>query len=156
MELLDNKYIILEIIPTAIHPSRGDIIQLSAIKVDGLKIIDRFDYRLNEELIKIPDFLKIISYDKSSFTYKNSTKEILDDFNEWIEDIPLLILDNQYTNNFLETISNSKESICKYLDKEYSDNLIDELIKENNLEPSNYIVDLLFESLIKKIWYNNI
>ena len=33
---------------------------------------------------------------------------------------------------------------------------IDELIKENNLEPSNYIVDLLFESLIKKIWYNNI
>ena len=156
MKLIENKYIILEIIPTAIHPSKGDIIQLSAIKVDGLKVIDRFDYRLNEDLVQIPDFLKMISYDKSSFTYKESTKEILEDFTNWIEDIPLLILDNQYTKNYLETIDNTKESICKYLDREYSDNIIDELIKENNLEPSNYIVDLLFESLIKKIWYNNI
>lgn len=56
-----------------------------------------------------------------------------------------------YTENFLETISNKKESIFKYLDTEYNDNIIDELIKKYNLEPSNYIVDLLYESLIKHL-----
>ena len=37
MNLKNEKYIILEIIPTAIHPSKGDIIQLSALKLDGLQ-----------------------------------------------------------------------------------------------------------------------
>ena len=31
---------------------------------------------------------------------------------------------------------------------EYNDNIIDEIIKKYNLEPSNYIVDLLYEALI--------
>lgn len=151
MELINNKYIIVEIIPTALTPEKGDIVQLSAIKVDGLKIISRFDYRLDEDKIYIPDFKDMISYDKQDFIYKETTKEILEDFNIWSEDITLLILNNSYTYNFLKEIPNKKEFICKYLDKEYNDNLIEELIKENNLEPSNYIVDLLFESLIKKM-----
>lgn len=151
MNLMKEKYIILEIIPTAIHPSKGDIIQLSALKIDGIKLTDRFDYRLKEDLIAIPDFKEIISYDKESFTYKDSTKEILEDFKNWIEDLPLLIIDNLYTENFLESINNKKESIFNYLDTKYNDNIIEELIKEYNLEPSNYIVDLLYESLIKHL-----
>lgn len=151
MELINNKYIILELIPTALTPEKGDIVQLSAIKVDGLRILSRFDYRLNEDKIYIPDFLDMISYDKSEFVYKDTTKEILEDFNAWSEDITILIMNNKYTENFLKDIPNNKEFICNYLEKEYSDSLIEELIKENNLEESNYIVDLLFESLIKKI-----
>ena len=72
-------------------------------------------------------------------------------FKEWIENLPLLIIDNTYTKNFLESIQNNKESILKYLDKEYQDNIIEILIEEYNLEPSNYIVDLLYECLIKKL-----
>lgn len=151
MELINNKYIILELIPTALTPEKGDIVQLSAIKVDGLRILSRFDYRLNEDKIYIPDFLDMISYDRSEFVYKDTTKEILEDFNAWSEDITILIMNNKYTENFLKDIPNNKEFICNYLEKEYSDSLIEELIKENNLEESNYIVDLLFESLIKKI-----
>ena len=151
MILKKDYYIITEVIPTAQTKEKGDLIQLSAIKVNGLKIVDRFDYRLNEEKILIKDFLKLIDYDKKSFTYKDSTEEILEEFSKWSEDYPLLILDNTYTKNFLADITNEKESILKYLDKEYSDNVIEELIKENNIEPSNYIVDILFESLIKKI-----
>lgn len=151
MNLLEEKYIILEIIPTAIHPKKGDIIQLSAIKLDGLKLLDRFDFRLREDLIAIQDFKDLISYDKSSFTYKNSTKEILEEFKEWSNDLPLLIIDNLYTENFLETLTNHKESIFKYLDTKYNDNIIDELIKKYELEPSNYIVDILYESLIKHL-----
>lgn len=151
MNLMKEKYIILEIIPTAIHPSKGDIIQLSALKINGLVIESRFDYRLNENLIAHPDFKEMISYDKESFTYKNSTKEILNDFKKWIGELPLLIIDNLYTENFLETLPNKKESIFKYLDTKYNDNIIEELINKYNLEPSNYIVDLLYESLIKHL-----
>lgn len=151
MNFEKDNYIILEIIPTALTKAKGELIQLSAIKANGLKIVDRFDYRLNEDKIPIKEFLKLIDYDKHSFTYKDSTEEILNAFQEWSTDYPLLILDNAYTNNFLSDIPNPKESILKYLDKEYKDNIIDELIEENGLEPSNYIVDLLFESLIKKI-----
>ena len=151
MNLEKDNYIILEVIPTALTKEKGDLIQLSAIKANGLKIVDRFDYRLNEDKIWIKDFLKMIDYDKNAFTYKDSTEEILNDFKEWVEDYPLLILDNVYTKNFIEDIPNKKESILTYLDKEYNDNVINELIEEFELEPSNYIVDLLFESLIKKI-----
>ena len=151
MNLEKDNYIILEVIPTALTKEKGDLIQLSAIKANGLKIVDRFDYRLNEDKIWIKDFLKMIDYDKNAFTYKDSTEEILNDFKEWVEDYPLLILDNVYTKNFIEDIPNKKESILTYLDKEYNDNIINELIEEFELEPSNYIVDLLFESLIKKI-----
>lgn len=151
MELLKEKYIILEIIPTAINPKKGDIIQLSALKLNGLNLLDRFDYRLREDLIALDDFKEMVSYDKSLFTYKDSTKEILESFKEWIEDLPLLIIDNVYTENFLETIDNSKESIFNYLDTKYNDNIIDELMKKYDLEPSNHIVDLLYESLIKHL-----
>lgn len=151
MNLLKDEYIILELIPTAIHPSKGDIIQLSALKLKGLQLIERFDYRLSEELIEIPDFKEIISYDKKQFTYKNSSKEILEDFKKWTQDLPLLIINNTYTLNFLEELPNKKESIFNYLDMKYNDNIIEELIKKYNLQPSNHIVDLLYESLIKHL-----
>ncbi len=151
MNLLKEEYIILEIIPTAIHPSKGDIIQLSALKIKGLQLQDRFDERLEERLIALEDFKNLISYDKDSFKYKSSTKEILADFKEWSNNLPLLILDNEYTNNYLSEIPNKKESILKYFDKEYHDRVIEELIEENNIEPTNYIVDILYESLIKHL-----
>lgn len=149
MDLKKDKYIILEIIPTAISPKKGDIVQLSAIKLEGLNLIDRFDYRLREDLIALDDFRKMIDYDKNSFVYKDSTKEIMEEFKKWSEDIPLLILDNKYTNNFLEDIDNKKESICKYLGIDYSDQVIEELVSKYEIEETNYIVDILYESLIK-------
>lgn len=151
MNLLNEEYIILEIIPTAIHPSKGDIIQLSALKIKGIQLQGRFDERLNERLIAIEDFKDLISYDKDSFKYKESTKEILEDFSKWIGDLPLLIIDNAYTENFLESIPNKKESIFNYLDTKYNDNVIEKLIEKYNIEPTNYIVDILYESLIKHL-----
>ncbi len=151
MNLLNDEYIILEIIPTAIRKEKGDIIQLSAIKLKGLNLIERFDYRLREDLIAFEDFKKLIDYDKESFTYKDSTKEILSAFAKWSEDLPLLIIDNLYTENYLIDLNNKKESIFKYLDTEYNDHIIEELIEKYDLEPSNYIVDILYESLIKHL-----
>ncbi len=151
MDLLKDEYIILEIIPTAIKKEKGDIIQLSAIKLKGLNLLDRFDYRLREDLIALDDFKKLIDYDKESFVYKDSTKEILTAFKEWVGELPLLIIDNLYTENYLVDLENKKESVFKYLDTEYNDRIIEELIEKYELEPSNYIVDILYESLIKHL-----
>ena len=64
MDLLNSKYIILEIIPTSLKRETGEVVQLSALKLDGIKLIDRFDYRLNEEKVPIKDFIDMCSYDK--------------------------------------------------------------------------------------------
>ena len=140
------KQIILELIPT--KSINGDIIQLSALKLEDLKLIDRFDYRLNEEKIIYPDLLNIINYDKDKFIYKETTKEIMEDFKKWIEDYPLLILDNKYTYNYLKELDNEIKYIEKELNMEYSDDIIDLILKKYKLENTNYIVDLLYEALM--------
>ena len=144
----NKKYIILEIIPTAISPEKGPIAQLSALKLEGLNIIDRFDYRLNEKIIYNKDILNMINYDKDIFTYVDDEKIILEKFKNWTEDLDLLIIGNPYTNNYLKYLPNTKESIFNYLGLKFSDDVIDKLITKYKLQPSNHIVDLLYESLI--------
>ena len=143
-----KEFIILEIIPTHSKKELGKIIQLQALKIKDMNLIDRFDYRLNEDKISNKDLVNLISYDKDYFKYVNDDKKILKEFSKWSKKLPLLILDNSYTNDYLSGLKNKKESICNYLDTEYSDDLISELIKKYKLEPSNHIVDLLYESMI--------
>ena len=148
-DLKDKIYVILEIIPTSIK--NGDIVQLSAIKLEGLKLIDRFDYRLKENLIKIPDLLKITSYDKGSFKYALTTKSIKNKFKKFIEDAPLLIIDNIYTRNYLSDYNNEKVSVFDLLDIKTNETSFNILMDKYKLEPSNYLVDLIYEALIKEI-----
>lgn len=143
-----KEFIILEIIPTHSKKELGKIIQLQALKIKDMNLIDRFDYRLNEDKISNKDLVNLISYDKDYFKYVDDDKKILKEFSKWSKKLPLLILDNSYTNDYLSSLKNKKESICNYLDTVYSDDLISELMKKYKLEPSNHIVDLLYESMI--------
>ena len=143
-----KKYIILELIPTASTKEKGDIIQLSALKLEDLNLLDRFDYRLIEEKIPLTELKEMISYDKENFIYKNETEEILEEFKKWSEDLPLLILNNSYTLDYLKELNNKKEDISDYVKIPFSDDIIDKIIEKYNLQPSNYIVDLLYEALI--------
>ena len=146
---LENKeYIILEIIPTSPNPEKGEVAQLSALKLKGLTLLDRFDYRLKEDNINNIYIEEMINYDKENFIYKETTKEILDYFKKWIGRDLLLIIDNDYTKDYLKKYKNKKESIFKYLDTCFYDDVFNEIIKKYNLEASNYIVDLLYEALI--------
>jgi len=149
MDLLKSKYVIVELIPTSIKKENGVLVQLSALKLDGIKLLDRFDYRINEDKVPLSDFIDMCSYDKDSFIYVDSTDDILDKFKDFIEDLPLLIMDNSYTRNYLCDIDNIKESVFSYLDIELSDDSIEKMISKYKLEPSNYIVDLLYEALIQ-------
>lgn len=150
IDIRNDKYIIVEIIPTSLNSKNGSIIQIQALKLEGLKLKDRFDYRINLDLIDIPDLRKMISYDIDSFKYTNNSNDLIQEFKVFIEDLPLLIIDNSYTKDYLKSIKNKKESIFKYLDMEFSDDVFDKLINKYNLEPSNHLVDLLYESLIQE------
>lgn len=149
MDVKKDRYIIIEIIPTTRSKYSGEIAQISALKLEGLILKDRFDYRLKEENILIPDILKMISYDKEKFRYLDSTKDLLNEFIKWSDSLPLLILDNEYTRDYLSDIQNKKISICDIFKINYSDDLIENLVNLYHLEPSNYIVDLLYESILK-------
>ena len=58
---MEEKYVILELIPEAISPDKGNLVQVSALKLDGLKLLDRFDCRLEESLIKNSDIKELVS-----------------------------------------------------------------------------------------------
>ncbi len=144
----DKEYIILEIIPTSSNPKNGTIIQLSALKIKGLKLLDRFDYRLKDDYLPIKEMKSWINYDNEAFNYVESDKCILEDFSKWSNNLPILIIDNLYTPLYLKNLNNEIEFIYEYLDMEYSTDIIDIIINKYHLEPSNYIVDLLYEALI--------
>lgn len=147
---LKDKYIILELIPSHSNSKFGTIVQLQALKLDGIKLVDRFDYRLNEDLIENDDLKQLVSYDKEMFNYTSDKDVIMKEFIKWIDKLPLLIIDNYYTNDYLKPITNKKESIFKYLDLELTDDVFERLMSKYDLKPSNHLVDLLYEAIIKE------
>lgn len=149
MNLNEKRYVILELIPT--KSKDGEIAQISALKLNGLKLEKRFDYRLDKSLIKIPELLNMLNYDNEAFKYAKTTKKIMDNFKRFIEDLPLLIIDNDYTKEYLKDIKNEKISVFSYFDIEVSYEAFEKLIEKYNLEPSDHYVDLLYEALIKEL-----
>lgn len=145
---MTKEYIILEIIPTTSKKETGKIIQIQALKLNNLKLLDRLDIRLDESNITNPDLLAMISYDKENFTYFQDEEKLLETFKNFISDLPLLIIDNEYTKDYLKDFVNLKESIFKYLNLELTDDVFTNLINKYHLEPSNNLVDLLYEGLI--------
>lgn len=143
-----NKYVILELIPTHTNPKLGEVIQLSALKIDNLKLVDRFDYRLIEDKILVEDLINLISYDKDSFTYMENTNDILEEFQNFVDDYKIIYIDNTYTYNYISYLKGEKESINNILGIGKNDDVVEEIIKRYKVEPSNYIVDILYEGLI--------
>ena len=151
MDLLKKKYVILELIPSHSNSEIGTIVQLQALKLDGIKLVDRFDYRLDDSLIENIDLKTLISYDKEMFNYVKDKDIIIEEFRKWVSKLPLLVIDNYYTLDYLKDIKNKKESIFKYLSLELSDDVFDKIVDKYDLEPSNHLVDLLYEAIIKEI-----
>ena len=145
---LPKEYVIVELIPSHSNAKVGFIVQLQALKIKEDKIIERLDLRVDESLIENSDLLNMISYDKEMFTYINDKKTILNKFIEFIGKDKLLIIDNYYTIDYLSSIKNKKESVFKYLDLVITDDVFNKIIEKYKLEPSNHLVDLLYEALM--------
>lgn len=148
MDLKKDKYIIVEVIPTTSNPETGFIAQISALKIDGTKLEDRFDYRVEDHFIENEDLKNMIQYDKKSFTYVNNIYFIIEKFKQWVKDYPLLLLEEDYTNKYLNDIENKKELVYPYLELEYEQNIFDKIIEKYKLELSNHLVDLIYESIL--------
>ena len=148
MKLDKDKYIIVEIIPDNSNPDIGKICQLQALKLNGLTLIDRFDYRLDSSKIDNIAIIKATNYDNESFKYVYDSDTILNDFKSWCDDYPLILIENSYTLEYLKEMNNVKELVYPYLDMEHSYNVFDEIINKYNLEPSNHLVDLIYEAII--------
>ena len=148
MNLHKDKYIIVEIIPTHSDNNKGFIAQISALKLDGIKLLDRFDYRVKDNLIENDDLKELISYDKEMFTYVDNIYFIIEKFKSWAEDLPILIIDNEYTPKYLSELNNKKELIYPYLDMEYSLDVFNKIMDKYKIEPTNHLVDILYEAII--------
>ena len=72
MNLQKDKYIIVEVIPTHSDAEKGFIAQISALKLEGIKLLDRFDYRVEDKFIENDYLRSLIQYDKKQFTYVNN------------------------------------------------------------------------------------
>ncbi len=149
MNLEKDKYIIVEIIPTSLKKENGQVVELTALKVDGLKLIDRFNYRLNKDNVSIKEFTDMCSYDDDKFTYLDQSSDILNEFKNWVEDLPIFIIDNTYTLNYFDDLDNKLELVFPYLDLDFNGNVIQEMIDKYKLEASNYMVDLVYEAIIR-------
>jgi len=148
MDLQKDKYIIVEVIPTHINKEKGIIAQISALKLDGIKLIDRFDYRVEDRLIDNMDVLRMVQYDKKSFTYVNNVYFIIEKFKRWAKDLPLLLIEDTYTLDFLSELDNKKELVYPYLDLKKEPDVFEKIVKKYNLELSDHLVDLIYEAII--------
>ena len=148
MDLQKDKYIIVEVIPTSSNSENGFIAQISALKLEGIKLLDRFDYRVENKLIENEDLKRMISYDKEMFNYVDNIYFITEKFKRWAKDYPLLIIEDNYTTKYLEELDNTKELIYPYLNMEYSLDVFDKIMTKYKLQPSNHLVDILYEAII--------
>ena len=146
MDLYKDEYIIVEVIPT--RSVDGYIAQISALKLKGIELTDRFDYRLEDKWIDNEDLLNMISYDKKNFTYVNNIYFIIEKFKQWAKDIPLLLIDDTYTLTYLEELNNKKELVYPYLELEKTDDVFNKIMDKYKLQPSNHLVDLIYEAII--------
>lgn len=151
MELRNKKYVILELIPTSSNPKYGFIAQMQALKIDGINLLGRFDYRMDKSKINNEQIIEMLNYDNDKFKYVKKKETIINNFKKFIGDLPLLIIDNDYTKKYLEDIDNKKESIFEYFNIEVNEFSFDNLIKKYDLESTNHLVDLLYEALIKEL-----
>lgn len=143
---MEKDFVILELIPD--KEENGNILQLEALKVRDLKIVDRFDYRIDDSFVNNEQLLKIISYDREKFNYVKDPVIMINDFKKFIEDDLLYIIDTNYTKHYLKDISNEKKSIFEIFGIELSNNSFTELVEKYQLEQSNYLVDLLYEAYV--------
>jgi hypothetical protein len=148
MDPYKDEYIILEIIPTSSSSEKGFVAQLSALKLKGIKLLDRFDYRVEDRFIENEDLKRMIQYDKKSFTYVNNIYFILEKFKHWAKDLPFLLLENTYTLDYLKEFDNKKELIYPYINLEFTPDVFLKIYNKYKLEPSDHLVDLLYEAII--------
>ncbi len=148
---MKNEYVIVEIIPNrSKRELGGSIEQVSCLKIKDLYLVDSLYLRHNPEYIDIPDLVKMLDYGHDYFETTDYVNEVESRFKEFIGKTPLLIMDNDYTKNYLKDYPNKKKSIFKELDVEEHSNVFQEIMDLYGIQPTDDLVTILYEALISK------
>ena len=121
IELLKNtrKFVVFDLETTGFSPEKGDkIIEIGAVKIYDDEIIDEFSVLINPE-INIPKHITAITgINTGMIKNKQSYTEVLPDFCDFIEDIPLAAHNASFDMKFLNFyLSNINMPIkTRYLD----------------------------------------
>ena len=67
---------------------------------------------------------------------------------EWIEDLPILLIENDYTIDYLKDINNRMELVYPYLNVDYNYDVFNSIMAKYQIAPSNYLVDIIYEAII--------
>lgn len=148
IDLQKEKYIIVEVIPTHSDSEKGFIAQISALKLDGIKLEDRFDYRVEDKFIENDYLRSLIQYDKDHFTYVNNIYFIIEKFKRWAKDYPLLLLEEEYTKKYLSEMKNEQTLVYPYFDLEFDNEIFNKITDKYHLEHTEHLVDLVYEAII--------
>ena len=148
---MEGEYVIVEIIPNkSKRELGGSIEQVSCIKIKDLFFIDTLYLRHNLAYIENPDIVKMLDYGHDYFETTNYVNEVETRFKKYIGNTPLLIMDNEYTQNYLKDYPNEKKSIFEELGVKEHSNVFEELMKLYGIEPTDDLVTILYEALIGK------
>jgi len=149
-----DEYIIVEIIPTkSKRELGGDIIQVSCLKINNLLLEDSLYLRQKLDYINIPDLVKMLDYGHDYFKTTKYVNEVEKKFKKFIGNTPLLIMDNDYTRDYLSDYPNKKVSIFDMLGFEEHSNVFQEIRDVYHIEDTPDLVTILYEALIAK--YND-
>ena len=69
-------------------------------------------------------------------------------FKEWIEDLPILLIENDYTKDYLKDINNRMELVYPYLNVDYNYDVFNTIMAKYQIAHSNYLVDIIYEAII--------
>lgn len=141
-----DKFIIVELIPTARFKNTGDIAQLCALKCTNNRI-SKLNLRLELNKIQIPDILSMVNYDIDNFEYLSTTNKILSKFKTWAKNYKLIIIPNDYTLDYLSELENEKISVCEILKIKFSELIIDDICNKYNINRNQEIVDIIYEAI---------
>ena len=90
----------------------------------------------------------MISYDKDNFIYTDNPDLILSEFKKWSGDLPIMLIEKDYTKEYLVSLNNKMELVYPYLEVEYNYDVFNTIMNKYQIEASNYLVDIIYEAII--------
>ena len=102
----------------------------------------------DENLVNNKDLLEMISYDKDNFIYTDNPDLILSEFKKWSGDLPIMLIEKDYTKEYLASLNNKMELVYPYLEVEYNYDVFNTIMNKYQIEASNYLVDIIYEAII--------
>ena len=90
----------------------------------------------------------MISYDKDNFIYTDNPDLILSEFKKWSGDLPIMLIEKDYTKEYLASLNNKMELVYPYLEVEYNYDVFNTIMNKYQIEASNYLVDIIYEAII--------